>query len=196
MLSHAPAADTEDTQHRPSPPFSRAELDALGFARRGDDETALDAWWRLLNGQSAYDTPESAAARTAIEKDNKARKPKDRQPVGYGITQGSEAWNDAATVRIALHPIPDAAPPAQQDLFCTRPTDVTRYAIAQEDLVEPRAFGGLPPDYDDIANRYGFEETGLAIAWDEERILICCPRGACIIPRDRWVIGHRRCPAC
>ena len=176
--------------------LSRAELDAAGFARRGADETALDAWWRLLNGACLHDTPKSAAARAAVEEANKHRKPKDRQPLNFGIAKGSEAWNDAQVVGIALVPTSRTIEPQQQDLFSAPVTDVDRYAIAEEELIEPKSFGANPPHEDDVADRYGYEENGLAIAWDEERILVCCPRGACIVPRDRWAEGYRSCPGC
>lgn len=176
--------------------LSRAELDAAGFARRGPDETPLDAWWRLLNGASPYDTPESAAARAAIEEDNKHRKPRDRQALNFGIAEGSEAWNDAQIVGITLHRTSLAPEPLQRDLFFAPVRDVNRYAIPEEELIEPKSFGGDPPDKDDIADEYGYEENGLAIAWDEERVLVCCPRGACIVPRDRWAEGYRSCPGC
>ena len=196
MLVHQAQQQNESPIAPPTLPFSRAELDVLGFVRSGPDETCLDAWWRLLNGASVYDTPESAAARAAIEHDNKKCKPKERTPVSFGIAIGSEAWNDASTVGITLRRVPQPPPPPQPDLFAEPLSDVDRYAIAEEDLIEPKAFGGPPPDRDEIADRYGYEENGLAIAWDAERILVSCPRGACLIPRDRWAKGYRSCPGC
>ena len=196
-MSSLQVGDEPDTSFETfSRSLSRAELDAAGFARCGPDETALDAWWRLLNGASLYDTPESAAARAAVEEDNKYRKSRDREPLNFGIAEGSEAWNDAQVVGITLVPTSEAIEPQQHDLFFAPVMDVDRYAIAQEELIEPKSLGGDPPHEDDVADQYGYEENGLAIAWDEERILVCCPRGACIVPRDRWAEGYRSCPGC
>ena len=194
---------TDQTQVRitgeqplPTRPFTRAERDAMGFARRGPDETQLDAWWRLLNGASLYDTPESEAIREAIEKENRSRKPKDRIPIGFGIAKDSEAWNDARKAGITLHALGKPEAPLQADLFAEPLADVQRYAVGEEELVEPKAFAGPPPQGYEIADGCEYDGVGLALAWDEERILVSCPRGACLIPRARWAEGYRSCPGC
>lgn len=179
-------------EHEPT----TAELDVLGFSRRGAYATALDALWRLLNGFTDYDTPESEAARKAIETFNTRCKPKERLPISHPIAKHSQAWRDAQTAGITLHPIPAPPTPPQQDLFSTPPRDVARYAIAEEDLCNPISYGGDAPYPDDIIDEYGMLEHWSAFAWDAERILITCPRGVCLVPRHRWAEGWRCCPAC
>ena len=102
----APAPASE-----PFPEPTTAELDVLGFSRQGPEATPLDALWRLLNGFTEHDTPESEAAHRAIEKFNRKCKPKDRVPLIRGIAEGSQAWHDAHTAGITLHRIPAPPPP-------------------------------------------------------------------------------------
>lgn len=190
----APASDPspESTEREPT----TAELDVLGFSRKGPEATPLDALWRLLNGFTDHDTPESEAAHRAIEKFNRKCKPKDRVALIRGIAEGSQAWHDAHTAGIALDPIPAPPSSAQQDLFSTPPRDVNRYAIAEEDLCQPISYGGDALYPEEVIDEYGLLEHWTAFAWDEERILITCPRGACLVPRHRWAEGWRCCPAC
>ena len=188
--------DSTDASPATAPTLSTADLDRLGFSRQGPDQTPLDAWWRLLNGATDYDTPESAAARTAVERANRKRKPRDRQVLVTGIAAGSDAWHDARTAGATLRRIHRPAPPPQQDLFSLPVEDVERYVVDEADLRDPKSFGGSPPHPEDIAEGFNFEEIMRAIAWDDDRIMVVCPRGACLVPRDRWVQGHRRCPAC
>ena len=187
----APAPASE-----PFPEPTTAELDVLGFSRQGPEATPLDALWRLLNGFTEHDTPESEAAHRAIEKFNRKCKPKDRVPLIRGIAEGSQAWHDAHTAGITLHRIPAPPPPPQQDLFSTPPRDVNHYAIAEEDLCHPISYGGDSLYPEEVIDEYGLLEHWTAFAWDAERILITCPRGVCLLPRHRWAEGWRFCPAC
>ena len=52
----------------------------------------------------------------------------------------------------------------------------------------PFAFGGDPIEQDDEYNNL--------VAYDCDNVLFYCPRGLCIIQRDKWLNGIRFCGGC
>ena len=155
----------------------------------------------LMNGSFEYETPESAAQLERV-RDEDADKParKRRQPPG-GFVEGSDAHEAAALAGWPLVALgrgdEHMPPPPQGDLFTAAPEALAeRYELDESwlDSAFPLAWGGEPPA--DAAGPDHDAEHGAALAWDEDGVLTSCPRGCCVIDRERWADGWRCCPGC
>ena len=167
--------------------------DHAGFVRTGPHQTPLDALARLLNGYSSYETPASLAARRSIEASNRTLTNHRAIPTAPGFVRDSEAWQDARLLDAPLIEI-RLGPPRTRDLF--GPAEHPRFTIDESFLDYPLALGGPPPAGYEQPPYPLLEPFVGAFAWDEERVLLHCPRGACLVPRSRWERGIRSCPGC
>jgi len=174
--------------------FGLAAADEHGFPRIGPEQTRLDALWRLLNNASDPDTPGAAAERAAIDAYNSKRPAKRRVLVPRGFVKGSDAWRDAHALELSLVRTPDPNAQRTPDLFAPQP--VARYSVEPDTLHPPLALEDTPPDGYDPAAVDDFDDPDFLWGWDAERVIVACPRGACLIPRPRWSAGSRRCPMC
>ena len=171
---------------------SIAERDQVGLVRH-EGQTALDALWRLMNGCSEEDTAQSLAEAQQIRSRNKELPPRKRRWEPTGIARQSQSWNDAHEGAVELMRIESLDGPG--DLFDASPE---RYEVDPDSLFKRRGLAGSPPPQpiDEIARLEAMDEPYRVYAWDAERVLFGCPRGACLMPRTNWEAGHRRCPGC
>ena len=166
--------------------------DDLGLLRKHEDESVIDALWRVMNMASDPETGESTRERERIWEHNRNRPRRRHIPMPSGIVEGSPAWNDAQAAGVVLTAIEAEG---ETDLFAN--AEPKRYQVDIEDLYRARDYGGehpLGPDGERILNET--QDTYRPYAWDEERVLVSCPRGMCMIGRRRWNNGYRSCPGC
>lgn len=159
------------------------------FAHMDHSGNALDALWRLIVGLSDCES-EVSRATAELERLTGPDTGTTSAPTPRGFARDSDAWRDAQAVGAHCEPILADKPPTTPDLFA--PAPITRYEAT---LDFPLAAGGTPPDgYEEPP--YPIQEDGAALGWDEQRVLISCPRGVCMIPRTAWEAGFHYCAGC
>ena len=155
----------------------------------------------LMNGSLEYETGASAAQLERI-RDEDADKPaaKRRKPP-TGFVEGSDAHEAAALIGwplVALGRGDEHMPaPPQGDLFSVAPEALAERYELDEAWLEtafPVDYGGAAPA--DRASEDTDAENGTALAWDADSVMLSCPRGCCVVDRERWGEGWRRCPGC
>ena len=155
----------------------------------------------LMNGSFDFETEASAAQLERVRTEDAGKPERKRRKVPCGFVEGSDAHEAAALVGWPLVPLgrgDEHLPAAPQgDLFAPAPEPLAeRYALDESWLESafPLAWGGDAP-----ADRAGVDtdaEHHTALAWDEDGVMTSCPRGYCLIDRERWCEGWRCCPGC
>lgn len=152
----------------------------------------------LMNGWLAYETEASDAELERVKAEDADKPAAQRRSPPGGFVEGSEAHGAAVAVGWPLVALGrgDEHLNVLPDLFDAPAPLSERYDL-DEAWIEagfPVAWGGDPPA--DNMTEADYVEDGIAIAWDEARVIVQCPRGVCVIPREAWAEGWRHCPGC
>lgn len=107
-----------------------------------------------------------------------------------GMADGSEAHRACQEFGLPVHPHEPGNP--QGDLFKQGPAEFDIDDSVWEQF--PLKIGG--PEPADAIQGPDAAEQLMAWAWDEEEVMVACPRGWCTLPRKEWEEGFRTCRGC
>ena len=176
------------------------EQDTHSDDRQHDDGATtqaqgLEAFMNTLYRRGEPETTASAAEQARIVEHNKSAAKRHRKEPLPGFAEGSVRHLEAIAARVPL--IHLGTETEQQDLFASDETP-GRFEINEDSLwlKAPYGYGGAPPEDTGSGPLGEIDEWETAVGWDENTVMIVCPRGACIISRTRWNEGWRCCPGC